>query len=56
MLMYDVWNSNVILPKASEFKEARAEKVTIKPFEPEADGYVFSSRSDTCQAQGKNVL
>ena len=29
------------LPKISELKEVRSEHVTIKPFVPEEDGYVF---------------
>lgn len=41
MSMYNVWKNEVDLPKVSELKKVRAERVTIKPFEPEKDGYVF---------------
>jgi len=39
--MYQIWKENVNLPKISELKKLKAEIVTIKPFEPEKDGYVF---------------
>lgn len=41
MSMYKVWKNEVNLPKVSELKKVRAERITIKPFEPEKDGYVF---------------
>ena len=41
MSMYNIWKEGVDLPKISELKEVRSEHVTIKPFVPEEDGYVF---------------
>lgn len=41
MLMYNIWKNNVDLPKISELKKIKSEQVTIKPFEPETDGYIF---------------
>ncbi len=39
--MYDIWKENVELPKASALKQIKTERITIKPFEPETDGYIF---------------
>lgn len=41
MSMYDIWNDNVPMPKMSDMERIKAEHITIKPFEPELDGYVF---------------
>jgi len=39
--MYNIWKNGVNMPKISELEPLKAELVTIKPFEPENDGYVF---------------
>lgn len=39
--MYHVWNDKLNLPEISELKKIKSECVTIKPFEPEKDGYIF---------------
>lgn len=39
--MYQVWKKSVELPSVSELKKIPSERITIKPFEPEKDGYVF---------------
>lgn len=39
--MYNLWKSETNLPKVSELKKVKSEHITIKPFEPEVDGYVF---------------
>lgn len=39
--MYNVWKKECCMPKVSELKTVKSEHVTIKPFEPEKDGYVF---------------
>lgn len=39
--MYNVWNDNVKLPNIAELKTLKSKSVTIKPFEPENDGYIF---------------
>ena len=39
--MYQVWNENEHLPLISELKAVKSEQITIKPFEPEKDGYIF---------------
>lgn len=39
--MYTVWNDTVPLPNVSALESIQSERVTIKPFEPEKDGYVF---------------
>lgn len=41
MSMYNVWKKEAVLPTISEIKQIKAEHITIKPFEPENDGYVF---------------
>ncbi len=39
--MYNVWKNGVDLPETSELKKVDAKRITIKPFEPEKDGYIF---------------
>ncbi|MBQ2614837.1 MAG: exo-alpha-sialidase [Clostridia bacterium] len=39
--MYQVWNEKAYLPQISELKRLEVGGTTIKPFEPEKDGYVF---------------
>ncbi len=39
--MYSVWKKGVALPEVSALKKVHAERITIKPFEPEKDGYIF---------------
>lgn len=39
--MYHVWKNGVDLPEVSQLKKVNAERITIKPFVPEADGYIF---------------
>ena len=41
MSMYRIWKEGVKLPTVSELETLPSERVTIKPFEPEKDGYVF---------------
>ncbi|MBQ7976946.1 MAG: exo-alpha-sialidase [Clostridia bacterium] len=41
MSMYNIWKKECSMPKVSELKTVKSEHVTIKPFEPEEDGYVF---------------
>ena len=41
MSMYNIWKNEVDLPAVSELRKVNSERVTIKPFEPENDGYVF---------------
>ena len=41
MSRYNIWKNEMTLPEVSELKKVRAERTTIKPFEPEKDGYVF---------------
>ena len=41
MSMYHVWKDEVELPTASELRTVKSERITVKPFEPEVDGYVF---------------
>lgn len=39
--MYGVWKSGEAVPTVKELERVKAYITTIKPFEPEADGYVF---------------
>jgi len=39
--MYCIWNKNVEVPCISDLKTVKSEHITIKPFTPEVDGYVF---------------
>ena len=39
--MYQIWNESVDMPRGCELKTVKSERVTIKPFEPQADGYIF---------------
>ena len=39
--MYNAWDSNMPLPKIAELKQIKAKYTTVKPFEPEKDGYIF---------------
>ena len=39
--MYNVWKENVKLPNKSDLELLKSERITIKPFEPNKDGYVF---------------
>ena len=39
--MYNIWDSKNPLPTVSELKKLNPVLITIKPFEPENDGYVF---------------
>ncbi len=41
MSIYNVWKNEVAMPEISELETVRAELITVKPFEPEKDGYVF---------------
>ena len=41
MSMYNVWENEMDLPDVSKLRKVNAERITIKPFEPEKDGYVF---------------
>lgn len=41
MEMYNIWKKGLKVPKISELKEIRSRKTTIKPFEPQNDGYIF---------------
>jgi hypothetical protein len=39
--MYHIWNQAVKVPKIEDLKEIASERVTVKPFTPEKDGYIF---------------
>ena len=39
--MHHVWNTAVPLPQISGIEKIGSERITIKPFEPERDGYIF---------------
>ncbi len=41
MSMYRIWKEGVTIPAISDLKRVNAEFVTIKPFEPDVDGYIF---------------
>lgn len=39
--MHNLWDKNADMPLAADIKALKSKIVTIKPFEPERDGYVF---------------
>jgi Neuraminidase (sialidase) len=39
--MYNIWKNEVDLPDVLKLRKVNVERITIKPFEPEKDGYVF---------------
>ena len=53
MSMYNIWKSEAVLPKVSELTKLKAERITIKPFEPETDGYIFLHGVALAKFKGK---
>lgn len=41
MFIHHIWKDTKKLPSVSELEKIPSERVTIKPFEPEKDGYIF---------------
>ena len=41
MSIYEVWKPGTEVPSIAELRRVACERVTVKPFEPEKDGYVF---------------
>ena len=41
MSIYNVWKREIPFPEISTLKKITSEHITIKPFEPEADSYIF---------------
>lgn len=39
--MYHIWKDGVDIPRVAELRTVPSRRVTIKPFEPEVDGYIF---------------
>lgn len=51
--MYNLWKNETTLLKVSELKKLKAEHITIKPFEPENDGYIFLHGVALAKYKGK---
>ena len=41
MSVHRIWKSAIRIPAISEIKRIESERITVKPFEPEKDGYIF---------------
>lgn len=53
MLMYPIWKEGVKIPKVTELKKIPSERVTVKAFEPEKDGYIFLHGVALAKFKGK---
>lgn len=51
--MYQIWDPSVDMPRVCELKKIGAERVTVKPFTPEKDGYIFLHGVALAQFKGR---